>query len=283
MWFSETVKISKSVIDFSARQEEYIQEHPEDWFDNEPLFCEEKLKPLSLLMIEGKNLRTSVEERKADRDPPRGDRVLWRIGRFYGDCVLDTKKYFLLMRLERFWTDERTLSILVPIITRRTMVTPCLLDFLCVNHSKNPEIVYPWDIRGNSQLINIFKNYNLALKLWHRGCFDPHRRVDPLKPDRVWFDVGEETHSTTAAQLFFLHWCWAHGIFHYAQDHFDEIKADHMSAQQARKRKRDMKEKGGKQKREEIKKAISSQCKMYLSTTSIDAFYSEGEDEEDEE
>lgn len=276
MWVCENVVVKKHLLDFANRQEEYIEAHPDDWNDNDPLFCEDSLKPLDMEKMDGKN---AVEDRKADRNPPQGEKVLWRIGRFYGDTILEDKKYILLMRLQRFWTDERTLEVLVPIITRKTKVTPCLLDFLCVNHSKNPAIIYSWDVRGVSQLVNIFKRYNDVLKIWHRGCFDPHRRVDPLKPDRVWFDVQNETHSTTVAQLHFLHWCWAHGVLHYAEEHFEEIKKDHMAAQQVRKRKRDS---GTKQKREEIKKAAKTPCQIYFSPTSIEALHSDEEYDDEE-
>ena len=270
---------------FAQRQEDEIRENPLTWHKHEPLFCAEDVKPLQMKMIvhdqKYDESPAAQKERKADRDPPRGERILWKIGRFYGEKMLDDKKFFLLMRLQRFWNNERTLNVLIPMVTRQTQTTPCLLDYLCVNHSKNPEIVYQWNIRGNDHFVNIFKRYNEALKSWHRGCFDPHRRVDPKKPDRIWFDLNVNgnivTHSTTVAQLNFFHWCWTYGILHYAEEHHADIKMDHMRAQQSRKRRRlentNVDEHGKKkQKREEIKPASKNPCQTYVCSTLINAF-----------
>ena len=284
------------LLAFAKRQEEEITKNPDGWFKREPLFCNQDVESLEMKIIEHdyncpktfgeeedqEEDQKMKKERKADRNPPKGEKIIWKIGRFYGGERLEDKKYYLLMKLQRFWNDERTQKILIPMVTRQTLVTPCLLDYLCVNFSKNPEILYEWKIKGMTQYVNIFKKYNEALKTWHRGCFDPHRRVDPKKPDRIWFDlkINDQvfTHSTTVAQLNFFHWCWTYGILHYAEKNHFAIKQDHMKAQQSRKKRRlengvQIDENGKKkQKREEIKPASKLACQTYVSETFINAF-----------
>lgn len=267
-WVSENLsqKVCRSVHEFAKVQNEYVTASEQS--KNDVYFVSEEAVLFEMSRTMGS---VCVDERKADKNPPTDDKVVWRTGMFYGDVLLETRKFTSLLRMSYFWTEERLEKFLIPIITRKTRVTPCLLDFFCVNFTKNPEII----IRHKNELLNVHRRYEEILKSHHRGGFDPHRRIDPRKPDKVWFFTsGSATpHSTTVAQLYFLHWVWTSGILAYVEKNFDDIKRDHIKVQQDSKRKRDSGDTfDRKRKREEIRLRPDVPCSTIVSCTTAQRF-----------
>lgn len=232
------------VVHFMKNQKDVIAQNPSEFYYNQPLFVSEDVQPIDLGCIDLSLVKKGEPGAPSSSSLAKG---WWRVGIFFSDHPLDTRKMMLFLKLYRFWSNhpQHIQKVLLPIILRKVQVTPALLDYLCVNYSKNPTISYEWTYStGKSdekekKLVNIFKCYSEELDTWHRDCFDPHRRQD-----RIWFSVvaggdnNEIYFSTTVAQLHFLHWAWRHGVLHYAQNNIQIIKMEYLNMQNNRKRKR---------------------------------------------
>ena len=107
-------------------------------------------------------------------------------------------------------------SVLIPLVEQTADVSLRVLDWLCINYSQvhNPLPVGPFPSLKNA--------YEIKLKRFHRPLFDAFRR----KPE-TWlhFSYRKEWHTTTVAQLNFLQWCNAKGVFQYAVANGKAIKA----------------------------------------------------------
>lgn len=111
------------------------------------------------------------------------------------------------------WTYERINTHLIPLITQQYPVSLRMLDWLCVNYSKQHGLAFLSPQDGNSyQFCELSSLYKQQLKEMKRTYFDPCRRHE-----RIYFMHDNEVFETTIAQLQFLDWAINNNILEFAR------------------------------------------------------------------
>jgi hypothetical protein len=111
---------------------------------------------------------------------------------------------------------------LVPRLMRTHRVSLRLLDWLVVDYAREKGVAYKHVFPGccAPRVVVVHMEYSQWLARWKRRHYDVFRRRH-----RVYFKVGEETHSTTVAQLHFFYMAEMYGFLRYAEDNVEAIEA----------------------------------------------------------
>ena len=119
--------------------------------------------------------------------------------------------------LIKFFSDEKNMNRLLPIIKRVSPVSLRLLDYFCVNYSKSTQVIYMVD----NNYFDVHSSYKVQLKKYSKKLFDPFRRNVrlPIRYENDKFD-------TTVGQLCFFEWCLSNGIIDYVEKHIGAITED---------------------------------------------------------
>lgn len=169
---------------------------------------------------------------------------------------------FLVERLRVFFTAERIRTTLLPLINQDSQVSLRLLDWLCVNYSKNRNIMC---CGTDGVLRNIHNDYKLTLSVYRRSSFDPFRRKL-----RSTVRVDDDVYITTLAQCNFVYWAYEHGILDYAITNLSAIEADMNSfSHRHRLHLRELKKNGIKHRRSNLTETAHSDCRVYHKTSRV--------------
>lgn len=169
-----------------------------------------------------------------------------------------------------WYTKHRIDNILVPIITKKAVVSLRLLDWLVTNYAKQHSVRFQ-STNGLSAAFHVHGEYGRMRTLWKRRLFDPFRRRRDQSMD-LYFTDGHGVHYvTTVAQLNFMYWAITYNVHRYSRIYRDVIEA-HMTKtiRQAVNAKIVAKSLGLKYKRTELSRPPSTTCFIYSSPVTID-------------
>lgn len=188
---------------------------------------------------------------------------LFRVGRFYYDSLVTGPRHVRrLGEISTFYTNERVLDLLIPIVTQSYDISLRVLDFFCTNWTKLHRVVSVVTVSGRQETVNIFSLYKDALRHWRRKLFDPFRRRE-----RIYFRHPEtdELLATTCAQLNFLKWAETYGVLDRIREQLPQIESDMLQCLGAS-RKRRLEESDSEQKRRRAELTPSSpmKCHVYM-------------------
>jgi len=164
-----------------------------------------------------------------------------RVGGFWSPEPMDILSKVILTDIEFFYTPERIINYLLPLVTQQSEVSGRTLDWLVTNFSKKNPIMYRWKVYENRdpEAINIHIKYGEWLTDHKRRGFDAFRRNQRLYFERPklhefhdnllsHFPIMNNSSSTssistirlvyttTVAQLNFFYFAWIYGIYSYA-------------------------------------------------------------------
>ena len=111
----------------------------------------------------------------------------------------------LLVRdLRSFFDEDKTRTVIVPLISKSSPVSLRMLDWLVVNMAKGQIIMCT---RSDGSLCNIHNDYKVTLSVYKRAFFDPFRRNT-----RSTIVIDGEEHVTTVGQCHFIYWACRNGV-----------------------------------------------------------------------
>ena len=177
-----------------------------------------------------------------------------QIGPFIINYKLTQTQKLILNKLKDFYTNDKIVFVLKPLVEQESVISLRALDWLVTNFSKKHNIACH-DKSGH--IFNIHFGYKNALSYFRRRNFDPFRRRLRLK---VVYDDGKEF-ETTIGQLNFTHWAYANGVLDYASSNIKNIEQDMNTVTTASRKKRMNNE--IQKKRNELSRSPGNKCTIY--------------------
>ena len=134
---------------------------------------------------------------------------------------INSKKDFLMISLNKFYTNDEYLDILKPIITGKSRISLRILDWFVTNYSKKFGTSF---INKNYKKGNfiVYLNYKSQLKAYSKKQFDPFCR----RERHTYTDKYENEIITTVGQLNFFRWAIENNIIDYIINNIDVIEKD---------------------------------------------------------
>lgn len=122
------------------------------------------------------------------------------------------------------------LTVLIPIITKKSNVSIRLIDWFCTNYSKEKQVSYHWidARRGVSRVFYVHTEYKTTLRRKSKNYFDPFRRV---KGTRMKFFIGDQEYHTTMAQIIFFQWADKYKVLDFLHANAEDVEK-HMGVRQ---------------------------------------------------
>ena len=163
---------------------------------------------------------------------------------------------FTVRTLRAFFDEDRVRKLLLPLLLQTSQISLRAIDWLCVNLSKQTNIVCA-DPKGH--LWNIHQEYKIALKVYQRPLFDPFRRGR-----RCSVHLDGKVYETTLGQCNFVAWAWTKGMLQFAEANREAIEhAMNEFTVTHRSRLRQMRQSGQKRRRSALSRSASSLCRIY--------------------
>ena len=190
---------------------------------------------------------------------------------FTSSTPLHENEQDLLRYLTSYYTPDVLRTVLLSVTAReskRKRVSLRALDWLVTNYCKKNPVVYTVRGRGGDRVFNMHQDYKTWLWKYRRCLFDPFRRRT-----RITFELDGDTHTTTLAQLNFMHWASRYGVIEYANKNIDAIEEDHALASRKRQREKDESDERCK-KRRQLSRAPDQKVIMF--TTPVNMEFSPG-------
>jgi hypothetical protein len=184
------------------------------------------------------------------------------VGPFWSIHVMSERHMSRLRALAPFYTQERLLQTIIPILSVTSDISLRALDWFVINYAKKHHIAIG---TSTTVIVNVYSTYRAWLKYWHRSLFDAFRRGT-----RIYFTLQDKTYSTTPAQLNFLYWAEVSGVLKYAYDHIHTIEEDmNKRIAECKSQKQRVVLAGGKRKRAELALISSTKVSIYTMPTTV--------------
>lgn len=178
---------------------------------------------------------------------------------------LNPRQLSILAKLSSYYSDDKVLTVLQPLINQEGNISLRALDWLVTNYAKKHNIVC---LSQNNTLFNIHHGYKIALTYFRRRNFDPFRRRQRIQV----ICPGETTIQmvSTVGQCNFLQWADVNGVLLFARENSKAIEADmNTSTANTKAEKRKSNETGVILKRKELSSAPSAKCLVYQIETNV--------------
>lgn len=115
------------------------------------------------------------------------------------------KEKYMLEKIKNFFSNEKYLNVMLPIINGESKISLRVLDWFVTNYSKKNGTVYNINIRGNTECFNVFTSYKCQLKGHSKKYFDPFCRKKKINYTYVSVsDSKTKTFITSIGQLNFF-------------------------------------------------------------------------------
>jgi len=125
----------------------------------------------------------------------------------------------ILPSLYKFYSNDKNINTLIPIISGYSQLSIRVLDWFVTNYAKRYNIIY---MLPNSSHLNVHLSYKSQLKGYKKKMFDPFCRKK-----RIPFYYGDnKCIITTIGQLNFFRWAIENNILHYVIDNIENITND---------------------------------------------------------
>lgn len=195
--------------------------------------------------------------------------VIEKYGEFCTYARLSAMPKECIESIYKWYTRQRIYDILIPIITKRSVVSLRLLDWLVTNYAKQFSVRFQ-STNGMSTAFHVHNEYRKMRTLWKRRIFDPFRRRRDQSMDLYFTDDNGVHYVTTIAQLNFMYWAITYNVHRYARIYRADID-NHMTKtiRQAVNAKIVAKSLGLKYKRKELSHPPSTACFIYSSPVTI--------------
>ena len=145
-----------------------------------------------------------------------------RVGVFWWEGRLCHKKKHRLQNIIEYFNEARLRDVLLPVLSKRGILSLRALDWLVTNYSKKKPVVYNVTPPNCPEVVvNMYRSYKTWLWNHKRKNFDPFRRGQ-----RIFFTLDDDTYESTVGQLNFFFWASRYGVLDYAQRHIREIEKD---------------------------------------------------------
>jgi len=128
----------------------------------------------------------------------------------------------LMTSLSKFYSDEKNITTLLPIVQGCSKISLRVLDWFVTNYCKkhNTVIIFEKDNRQQKMIVHL--DYKNQLKAYSKRSFDPFCRRE-----RINFVYGKGNELlTTVGQLNFFRWAIENKIIEYIGNKLDEIEHD---------------------------------------------------------
>ena len=133
--------------------------------------------------------------------------------------MIDSKD-LLLVSLSKFYSNEKFIETILPILKGESNVSLRLLDWYVTNYCKKNTINAKNDF-------NVYLSYRSQLKAYSKHNFDPFRRRERI----MFYYQQEKCIETTIGQLNFFRWALKNDILDYVQNNIDNIEKDMFDTQ----------------------------------------------------
>jgi hypothetical protein len=148
--------------------------------------------------------------------------TMTRVGVFWWEGRLCHKKKHRLQNIIEYFNETRLRDVLLPVLSKRGILSLRALDWLVTNYSKKKPVVYNVTPPNCPEVVvNMYRSYKTWLWNHKRKNFDPFRRGQ-----RIFFTLDDDTYESTVGQLNFFFWASRYGVLDYAQRHIREIEKD---------------------------------------------------------
>lgn len=173
------------------------------------------------------------------------------------DGCLTRRERFLLQKLQREYTNELFVSVLLPFLNQTSPISLRALDWAVVNWSKKYNVICSSAFPG--RMTNIHQAYRKTLTYWKRRLFDPFRRRA-----RIVVRIEEREYETTLGQANFTLWAYRTGVLSYVLGHIESIETDMNEVSRRSKRSKSEAARSGlPRRREELTKSPRAVCFAY--------------------
>ena len=136
-----------------------------------------------------------------------------------------SKDDLLMESLTEFFTHQKNLNQMLPIVTKRANISLRILDWFVTNFAKEEPVVYTF----NDKIFNVYNSYKDQLTAYSKKRFDPFRRRCQ-KEDGEQIDVGikfwyarDKFIETTVGQLNFFKWAIEKNVLAYVVENLSDL------------------------------------------------------------
>ena len=130
------------------------------------------------------------------------------------DHVVRSQEEWVLIRLERFYTNQESLKRVQNILEGKVDMSLRLIDWFVTNYSKKYNVSF---ITNNGKHVIVYLCYKSHLKAYSKKMFDPFCR---------WKRIKFHEFETTVGQLNFFEWAIQDEVLDYIGKHRQEIQDD---------------------------------------------------------
>lgn len=168
-----------------------------------------------------------------------------------------------LRELAPYFNDERLRRLYMPFSTDKEL--SCRdMDWLVTNYSIAHNVHYKWRLEPGWPIETIVVNdkYKQWLNQYGRDLFDIFRRGP-----RIYFQLDEEEHVTTVAQMHFLHFAERYGVLQWLHDNITPVSRSQCDKHAERRREDKERQRAGitgKRKRQQITTTPLPTCQLEL-------------------
>lgn len=199
---------------------------------------------------------TFHERRKIREKIPSTFTTKIQYGVFWSVDPLPARHQERLQFLLPYFHEQRLQQIVAPLIGVTAAFSLRKVDWSVINFAKKHKITL---LTPAGNLVNIYEDYRSWLKYWKRPLFDAFRRGQ-----RVYFEMENQTYSTTVAQLNFLYFAEQTGILHFSFKNRQEIERDMIQRINFCKMEKNKRiAQGEKRKRSELSQSPLVKCQIY--------------------
>jgi len=128
----------------------------------------------------------------------------------------------LMTSLSKFYTDEKNISTLLPIVQGCSKISLRVLDWFVTNYCKKHNTVIHYEKDSRPQKIIVHLDYKNQLKAYSKRQFDPFCRREGIN---FVYGKGQEL-LTTVGQLNFFRWAIENNIIDFIGTKLEEIELD---------------------------------------------------------
>jgi len=133
-----------------------------------------------------------------------------------------SKLDLLMTSLSKFYSDEKNINILLPIVQGCSKISLRVLDWFVTNYCKKHNTVINYEKENKQKKLIVHLDYKNQLKAYSKKNFDPFCRRE-----RINFIYGKGCELlTTVGQLNFFRWAIENYIIDYISTRLDEIESD---------------------------------------------------------